>query len=50
MLIFNQDATLYGHTDPIKWWAREPYAHHRYRDTEEDPYNVTKRFIHAHIL
>lgn len=35
---------------PIRWWAREHRAHHRFTDTSEDPYNIKKGFLHAHIL
>lgn len=35
---------------PIIWWAREHRLHHRYTDTTEDPYNIKKGFLHAHIL
>lgn len=35
--------------DHIKKWARDHRAHHRYVDTEQDPYNAKKGFFHAHI-
>ena len=34
----------------IKFWAREHRAHHRYTDTEKDPYNIKQGLLHAHIL
>ena len=34
----------------IKFWAREHRAHHRYTDTDRDPYNIKEGFLHAHIL
>ncbi|KAL4893081.1 fatty acid desaturase [Aspergillus ambiguus] len=34
----------------IKFWAREHRAHHRYTDTDKDPYNVKESLLHAHIL
>ncbi|KAJ5948842.1 hypothetical protein N7454_002149 [Penicillium verhagenii] len=34
----------------IKHWSREHRAHHRYTDTEKDPYDARKGVIHAHIL
>ncbi|RAH59759.1 fatty acid desaturase [Aspergillus piperis CBS 112811] len=34
----------------IKFWVREHRAHHRYTDTDQDPYNVKKGLLHAHIL
>ncbi|KAL0565014.1 stearoyl-CoA 9-desaturase [Marasmius crinis-equi] len=33
----------------IKWWSRGHRAHHRYTDTELDPYNAHKGFWYAHI-
>lgn len=33
----------------IKTWCRDHRAHHRYVDTDQDPYNVQKGFFHAHI-
>ncbi|CAG8364622.1 unnamed protein product [Penicillium salamii] len=33
----------------IKTWCRDHRAHHRYVDTEQDPYSVQKGFFHAHI-
>ncbi|KAJ3764382.1 delta 9-fatty acid desaturase [Lentinula raphanica] len=33
----------------IKWWSRGHRAHHRYTDTELDPYNAHKGFWFAHI-
>lgn len=35
--------------DHIKKWARDHRAHHRYVDTDQDPYNVKKGFLWAHI-
>lgn len=34
----------------IKFWAREHRAHHRYTDTDRDPYNIQQGLLHAHIL
>jgi stearoyl-CoA desaturase (delta-9 desaturase) len=34
----------------IKFWVREHRAHHRYTDTDRDPYNIQKGFWHAHIM
>lgn len=34
----------------IKWWAKSHRVHHRFTDTELDPYNIKKGFLHAHIL
>jgi stearoyl-CoA desaturase (delta-9 desaturase) len=33
----------------IKWWSRGHRAHHRYTDTELDPYNAHKGFLYSHI-
>jgi stearoyl-CoA desaturase (delta-9 desaturase) len=33
----------------IKKWARDHRAHHRYVDTDQDPYSVHHGFFHAHI-
>lgn len=32
-----------------RWWCRNHRAHHRYVDTEKDPYSVHKGFWYAHI-
>ncbi|GAA5821841.1 hypothetical protein JCM3770_005558 [Rhodotorula araucariae] len=33
----------------IKWWARGHRAHHRYTDTELDPYSAQKGFWWSHV-
>ena len=33
----------------LKWWARDHRAHHRYVDSEKDPYPATRGFWHSHI-
>ncbi|KAF8918885.1 hypothetical protein CPB85DRAFT_1249215 [Mucidula mucida] len=33
----------------IKWWARGHRAHHRYTDTDLDPYNAHRGFLYSHI-
>jgi len=33
----------------IKWWARGHRAHHRYTDTDLDPYNAHRGFFWSHI-
>lgn len=33
----------------VRWWGRNHRAHHRYVDTEKDPYAVHKGFWYAHI-
>jgi len=32
-----------------KWWCRNHRAHHRYTDTDKDPYNARKGFWWAHL-
>lgn len=33
----------------IKWWVLRHRLHHRFTDTEEDPYSIKQGFFHAHI-
>ena len=33
----------------VRWWCRDHRAHHRYSDTEKDPYAVHNGFWYAHI-
>lgn len=33
----------------LRWWARDHRAHHRYTDTEKDPYNANRGFWYSHI-
>ncbi|KAK6837292.1 hypothetical protein RU639_001491 [Aspergillus parasiticus] len=33
----------------IRWWARNHRAHHRYTDTNLDPYSVNKGLLYSHI-
>ncbi|THH19614.1 hypothetical protein EW146_g1579 [Bondarzewia mesenterica] len=33
----------------IRWWSRKHRSHHRYNDTDLDPYNVKKGFVWSHI-
>ncbi|KAJ3373277.1 hypothetical protein GGF31_000710 [Allomyces arbusculus] len=33
----------------IRWWSRGHRAHHRFTDTERDPYNAHKGFFWAHM-
>ena len=33
----------------IKWWSLRHRLHHRYTDTEHDPYDATKGFWHSHL-
>jgi len=32
-----------------KWWCRNHRAHHRYTDTDKDPYNAKRGFWYAHM-
>ncbi|GJJ78835.1 stearoyl-CoA desaturase (Delta-9 desaturase) [Entomortierella parvispora] len=34
----------------IRWWCRNHRAHHRYTDTEKDPYGAQRGLIWSHIL
>ncbi|EFX03072.1 acyl-desaturase [Grosmannia clavigera kw1407] len=33
----------------IRWWSRGHRAHHRYTDTDKDPYSVRKGLLYSHI-
>jgi len=33
----------------IRWWARDHRAHHRYTDTDKDPYSVRKGLLYSHF-
>jgi stearoyl-CoA desaturase (delta-9 desaturase) len=33
----------------IRWWSRGHRAHHRYTDTEKDPYSVRKGLLYSHM-
>lgn len=33
----------------IRWWSRGHRAHHRYTDTDRDPYSVNKGILYAHF-
>ncbi|PRP83512.1 stearic acid desaturase [Planoprotostelium fungivorum] len=33
----------------IKWWSRDHRAHHRYTDSEKDPYAVKNGLLYAHL-
>lgn len=33
----------------IRWWCRNHRTHHRYTDTDKDPYSVRKGFFYAHM-
>lgn len=33
----------------IRWWARDHRSHHRYTDTEKDPYSVMRGILYSHI-
>jgi len=32
-----------------KWWSRNHRAHHRYTDTNKDPYNAKRGFFYSHL-
>lgn len=33
----------------VRWWSRDHRAHHRYVDTEKDPYAATRGFWYSHM-
>jgi len=33
----------------VRWWSRDHRAHHRYVDTDRDPYAIIKGFWYAHV-
>lgn len=33
----------------LRWWARDHRAHHKYVDTDRDPYSAVKGFWYAHV-
>ncbi|KAK9447199.1 uncharacterized protein V1518DRAFT_421614 [Limtongia smithiae] len=33
----------------IRWWSAGHRVHHRYTDTDRDPYSIRKGFLYAHI-
>lgn len=33
----------------IRWWCRDHRVHHRYTDTEQDPYNAKRGFWYSHM-
>eukprot|EP00026_Physarum_polycephalum_P005091 Phypoly_transcript_05119.p1 GENE.Phypoly_transcript_05119~~Phypoly_transcript_05119.p1 ORF type:complete len:599 (+),score=47.52 Phypoly_transcript_05119:245-1798(+) len=33
----------------VLWWVRDHRAHHKYTDTDKDPYNATRGFWYSHI-
>eukprot|EP01113_Clastostelium_recurvatum_P005982 TRINITY_DN126_c0_g1_i2.p1 TRINITY_DN126_c0_g1~~TRINITY_DN126_c0_g1_i2.p1 ORF type:complete len:776 (-),score=232.97 TRINITY_DN126_c0_g1_i2:56-2383(-) len=33
----------------VRWWCRDHRAHHRYTDTDADPYSAHKGFFYSHI-
>lgn len=34
---------------PILWWVKHHRAHHKYTDTDQDPYNATRGLLFSHI-
>jgi stearoyl-CoA desaturase (delta-9 desaturase) len=32
-----------------RWWSRDHRAHHRYTDTDKDPYSVRKGLLYSHL-
>lgn len=33
----------------VRWWARDHRAHHRYTDTDKDPYSIRKGLLYSHL-
>jgi stearoyl-CoA desaturase (delta-9 desaturase) len=33
----------------VRWWCRDHRVHHRYVDTDKDPYNAKEGFFYSHI-
>lgn len=33
----------------VRWWSRDHRAHHKYVDTEKDPYSSKGGFFYAHM-
>lgn len=33
----------------VRWWCRDHRAHHRYTDTDKDPYNALRGFWYSHL-
>lgn len=33
----------------IRWWSRDHRVHHRYTDTDKDPYSVRKGLLYSHL-
>lgn len=46
LLIIGGGAAMEG---SAKWWCRNHRAHHRYTDTEKDPYNAKNGFFYSHL-
>jgi stearoyl-CoA desaturase (delta-9 desaturase) len=32
-----------------RWWCRDHRAHHRYTDTDKDPYSASKGLLYSHV-
>jgi stearoyl-CoA desaturase (delta-9 desaturase) len=45
-LILAGTAALQG---SVKWWSLLHRAHHRFTDTDDDPYNARRGFWFAHM-
>jgi len=46
LLIFGGSGALQG---SVKWWALLHRAHHRWTDTDCDPYNSMRGFLYSHV-
>ena len=38
-----------GFQGSIRWWVQRHRLHHRFTDTDDDPYNATRGFYFSHI-
>ncbi|CAG8759362.1 36976_t:CDS:2, partial [Racocetra persica] len=45
-LVFAASGAVEG---SIRWWCRDHRAHHRWTDTELDPYNAHRGFFYSHL-
>ncbi|CAJ0827257.1 5696_t:CDS:2 [Entrophospora sp. SA101] len=45
-LLFGASGAVEG---SVRWWCRDHRAHHRYTDTEKDPYSAHKGLLYSHI-
>ena len=39
-----------GFQGSVKWWVQRHRLHHRYTDTQDDPYNAKRGFWFSHMV